>query len=250
MAMSEKDMPRQQSPQYLLFILFVSVFSLLLLGASVLLKPSPSVRTVIDFTDTLVCGLFFLDFVWTLVRSKNRWHYLCTWGWLDLISSIPLIPAFRVGRLARVVRIIRVLRGIRSVRILTRFILERRGQSAIMAAALVTVTMVAFGSIAILQFENVPESNIKGAEDAIWWSVVTLTTVGYGDRYPVTMEGRIIAAVLMVTGVGLFGALSGFVASWFLAPTEKEREDDIVELRREIRELREAIVQQGQKERK
>jgi len=76
--------------------------------------------------------------------------------------------------------------------------------------------MMIFGSISILQFETAPESNIKTAEDAIWWAFVTITTVGYGDRYPVTTEGRIIAAFLMITGVALFGTFTGFIAAWFM----------------------------------
>ena len=65
-------------------------------------------------------------------------------------------------------------------------------------------------------------SNIKTAEDAIWWAWVTITTVGYGDKYPVTTEGRIIASFLMTAGVGLFGTFTGFIASWFL-----EKKSDI-----------------------
>ena len=81
--------------------------------------------------------------------------------------------------------------------------------------------MVIFSSVAILQVEDDPNSNIKTAEDALWWAYVTITTVGYGDKYPVTTEGRIIAAFLMTMGVGLFGTFTGYVASWFV----EERED-------------------------
>lgn len=76
--------------------------------------------------------------------------------------------------------------------------------------------MVVFSSIAILQFETLPNSNIKTAGDAIWWSYVTITTVGYGDKYPVTPEGRIIAAMLMTVGVGLFGTFTAYISSWFV----------------------------------
>jgi voltage-gated potassium channel len=88
--------------------------------------------------------------------------------------------------------------------------------------------MIIFGSIAILQVEHDPNSNIKTAEDAIWWAFVTITTVGYGDKYPVTTEGRIIAGFLMITGVGLFGTFTGFIASWFLEPGKsKESEENV-----------------------
>ena len=232
MAVSEN-----QSPGYLLFVLVVSLVAILLLAASVLLPLEPEVAEVIDYADTAICVLFFLDFLVTLLRSRRPARYFITWGWLDLVSSIPMIPAFRVGRLVRIIRIVRVLRAARSVRILSRLVLERRAQSAIMAAVLVSLLLLLFASIAILQFEHGPDANIRGPQDALWWSVVTLTTVGSGDRYPVTPEGRTLAVFLMVAGVGLLGALSGFVASWFLSPGEKERETEIAALRREVREL-------------
>ena len=138
---------------------------------------------------------------------------------------------------------LRILRGVRSTKLLAEFVLERRGQSAFLAAALVSILLVVFGSIAILQFERVQGANIISAADAVWWSVVTLTTVGYGDRYPITGEGRIIAALLMTAGVGLFGAFSGFVASWFLKPAEREQDSDMEELRTELAAIR-ALLEQ------
>lgn len=89
------------------------------------------------------------------------------------------------------------------------------------SVALIAVLVLLFSSIAILEFETAPESNIKTAEDAIWWAYVTMTTVGYGDKYPVTTEGRIIAMVLMTVGVGLFGTFTAYVSSWFVKDYEK-----------------------------
>jgi voltage-gated potassium channel len=102
---------------------------------------------------------------------------------------------------------------------------------------------VVVGSIAVLQFESVPQANIRSAEDALWWSVTTITTAGYGDRFPVTTEGRIVATFLMAAGVGLFGTMSGLVASWLLKPAESERSDEIALLRQEVRELKEMLRQ-------
>jgi voltage-gated potassium channel len=226
---------------YLLFILGVSLLAMLLLAFGTFAKLNPETRALLDYADTALCALFFLDFVITLATTPRKLRYFATWGWLDLLSSVPMVNTLRVGRLARVVRILRVLRGIRSARVLAGVILRRRAQSAFLAAGLIALVLLVVGSIAILQFEDTPQANIKGPEDALWWSVVTLTTVGYGDRYPVTLEGRIVAVLLMLAGVGLFGTLSGFFASWFLAPEEHRQESEIDSLRQEIQRLREAV---------
>jgi len=146
---------------------------------------------------------------------------------------------------ARVFRIFRVLRGVRATKLIASFVLDRRAEGAFLAAALISMLLVVFSSIAVLQFETTLESNIKGPGDAIWWAFVTLTTVGYGDRYPVTTEGRVVGALLMTAGVGLFGALSGFVAAWFLTPSRRAQTGELDALRNDIAELRRAIENQG-----
>jgi voltage-gated potassium channel len=144
-----------------------------------------------------------------------------------------------------VVRVFRVLRGLRATKVLTTAVLRHRAQNTFVATALVALLLIVFCAIAVLHFEIDAQSNIRTAEDALWWGVTTVTTVGYGDRYPVTSEGRLIALILMGAGVGLFGTLSGFLASWFLAPGEKSSESEIAQLRKEIAEIRELIANRG-----
>jgi voltage-gated potassium channel len=76
----------------------------------------------------------------------------------------------------------------------------KRTESAFLAVALVAILLLIGSSISILQVETAPESNIKTADDALWWALSTITTVGYGDRYPVTPEGRFVAGLLMCAG--------------------------------------------------
>ena len=239
-AAAETAASRQDGP-YLLFMLALSLLALGLLGAGVLLPLDPDESRLLAYADNAVCVLFLLDFFVTLARAENRWKYFVTWGWIDLLSSIPAVEALRVGRTARVLRILRVLRGVRSAKVLAEVLLRRRAEGAFLAVCLVSILLVFTGSVAILHFETAPESNIKGPEDALWWAVVTLTTVGYGDRFPVTSEGRVLAALLMTAGVGLFGTLSGFVASWFLkapAAPESSSDPDVAALRAEVERLR------------
>jgi voltage-gated potassium channel len=227
---------------YQLFILVLSLYALAALSVEVLFPVSPGTRQILEASDTIVCVLFFTDFLYQLIKAPSKWGYFRRWGWPDLLSSVPMIDAFRVGRLARVVRILRVLRGLRSTKLLASFILERRAESAFLAAALVSLLLIVFASIAVLQFEvNQTGANIKTAEDALWWAITTITTVGYGDRFPVSSEGRLVAALLMMAGVGLFGTLSGFIASWFLTPTGENQEKELRLLQADVEELKRSM---------
>jgi voltage-gated potassium channel len=225
---------------YQLFMLALCLWGLLILGAGTFFPLDDATRTILDYADNVVCMLFLLDFANNFLRAPRKIHYLLTWGWIDLLSSIPTIDVFRWGRAARVMRILRVLRGVKSARMIAHFVVLRRAQSAFLAATLLSLLLVVCCSIAVLQFE-VPAggSNIVTAQDAMWWAVSTMTTVGYGDRYPTTPEGRIVAVFLMAAGVGVFGTFSGLVASWFLSPAAEETDTDLHEIKAMLREIHE-----------
>ena len=111
-----------------------------------------------------------------------------------------------------------------------------------LAATLVSITLISVSAISVLHFETgVEGSTINTPEDALWWAIVTITTVGYGDKVPVTSEGRIVAATLMIAGVGLFGMFSGFVASWFLRSGKVPRETELEQIKRELQEIKELL---------
>lgn len=228
---------------YQVFMLLLCIFALLALGAQAALPADGEAIKVLAYTDTAICVVFLLDFFWSLYHAPNRMRYLVTWGWVDLISSIPVVGPLRLGRVGRVVRILRVLRGLRAARTIAMVILTRRAQSAFLATLLIASLLVVSCSIAVLHFETGADGNIRSAEDAIWWAMTTVTTVGYGDRFPVTPEGRIVAAFLMIAGVSVFATLSGLIASWMLAPTTRESDTDLRELRAQLAELNSRLDQ-------
>ena len=240
---SESDLPR--SRPYQIFMLLFCLYALIVLAADSFFSIDQSTRTILDSADNAVCALFFLDFLISFVRAPNKWKYLATWGWIDLASSIPMIDTLRWGRAARVLRIFRVLRGVRATKLIISFILDRRSEATFLAAALISILLVVFSSIAILQLETSADANIKTPEDALWWAFVTITTVGYGDKVPLSPEGRIIAGLLMTAGVGLFGTFSGFVAAWFLEPEAKKGQDEREGLRQELVAIRQLLEKRG-----
>ena len=221
---------------YQLFMLGLCVYVLGALGFQSFAALDRETLVILDAVDTAICVVFLLDFVRCLVRAEDRRRYLVTWGWIDLLSSIPALDVFRWGRAARVLRILRVLRGLRAARMLSAYLLARRGESAFWAVSLLAVLVTVFGAVSVVQLEPAAGGNIRSGADALWWAFVTVTTVGYGDHYPVTVAGRVLAAVLMITGIAIFGTFTAYVASALRAP-----EPALDALREEVRGLREAL---------
>jgi len=208
-----------KSTNYELFILALSILSLFNWVSYFVLDDIQMERVVL-VVDALLSLIFLADFFFRLVTAKNRSNYfLRQYGWLDLLSSLP-IPQAKIFRLGRVIRITRLLhaQGLRQT--LSEFLVKRAG-SAVYLVFVLIVLVLQFGSIAILAAERgAPSAEIKTASDAIWWAVVTMSTVGYGDTYPVTNNGRLVAILVIVVGVALFGVVTGSLANAFDSPAE------------------------------
>jgi len=168
--------------------------------------------------------------------GKKSDYFIKERGWLDLLGSIPSLGLlanfgkfaglFRLARLSRLARIIRLLRG-ENKKALIKDVLENRNRYATFLTLLLTIIVLTVASVLVLQFESVsPDANIHSGADALWYSIVTITTVGYGDRYPVTMGGRITAMFIMFMGVGIIGALASILASLLVGGSPPEEEEE------------------------
>ena len=210
-----EDLAKKELNLFNIIILVLSLYVLISLIVTTFFVLSDEVTVLLNYVDNLICIIFLVDFAIRFKKANNKLVFM-KWGWIDLISSIPYIDFLRVGRVLRLIRLIRVFRAFKATKLIFEHINRNKKQSALTSVALISFLMVIFSSIAILQFEKDVNSNIKTAEDAIWWSYVTITTVGYGDKFPITTEGRIIGAVLMTMGVGIFGTFTALVSSWFI----------------------------------
>lgn len=196
-----------------LFILILSCYILISLFVSAFVQLTEETQVLLNYIDNAICVIFLIDFFIRFRNAQNKLQFL-KWGWIDLLASIPNLDVLRPGRFLRVFRLLRLLRAAKSTVLVYRFIHSNRSQNALLSISLIALLMIIFSSIAILQFENVPAGNIRTAEDALWWSYTTITTVGYGDRFPVTTEGRLIGVGLMTVGVGIFGTYTAIIAAW------------------------------------
>jgi len=209
------DNAKKEISFFNILILVLSLYVLLSLLISTVFQLSGELTILLNYIDNVICIIFLIDFSIRFKNSENKLEFM-KWGWVDLVASIPSLDFLRAGRLLRLIRLLRVFRALKSTKLIYEHINRNKKQSALTSVALISFLMVVFSSIAILQFEKDINSNIKTAEDAIWWSYVTITTVGYGDKFPITTEGRIIGAILMTTGVGIFGTFTALVSSWFI----------------------------------
>lgn len=172
--------------------------------------------------DSLYCVIFLFDFARNMVRAKSKDEFFFWDGALELLGSIPAFPALRLARLGRVLRAYRLIWSTGGKGLARQFI-ERCAEGALYLTALIALLMLSAGSNLTLFFENrSPNANIHTGANAYWWAHVTMTTVGYGEYYPVTNGGRVIGMALMAIGIGIFGVITSYMSSLFLEPN-KER---------------------------
>lgn len=164
---------------------------------------------------------FIFDFGLRLFTAPSRsFYFFHDYGWADFPA---IAPTFRILRLFRIVKAYRLVRK-HGISNLFSYLSLHRAESALFILIFAVVVIIELGSFFVLVAESAsPDANITTSIDAVWWTCVTITTIGYGDRYPVTDMGRLIGMLVMTTGVGVFATFAGYIAHKLLAPSGKEQ---------------------------
>lgn len=187
-------------------LVFLGVYAYLVIG-----QPTGATLIAVDIALLVLWAVFAVDYVMrlALARPRGRWF----------VRNIPLLlmvvlPFFRPLYLLRLITVLRVLRKATGAAF--------RGRVAIYVSVSAMI-IVMIGALGVLDAEqNAPGALITSFPDAVWWALVTITTVGYGDLYPVTLLGRTIAVGMMIAGIALVGSVTATFASWFLEQANKE----------------------------
>lgn len=188
---------------------FFGVAYLAIYTAQVLNKSNLSLVNQLEVVSIAIWIVFAVDVLIRLIFAESLKAFLKS-SWLELIAlTLPFL------RILRVFRVLIALRGIKG------FVQNRASSTGIYVLMLVPLTWFT-GALAVLDAESSnPDALITNLRESLWWSLATITTVGYGDKYPITVEGQLVAAVLMLTGIALFSAGAGIFASWILAEKKK-----------------------------
>jgi voltage-gated potassium channel len=233
-----------QWPLVVLAVLFVAAY------AWDVLQPSlPGwLRTTLGTVTVATWPLFLADYGVRLVLAEHRRRFV-RHNWVDGLAV--LLPLLRPLRILSLVRVARVL----DRRLTTTLHGRVAGYTALTAGIVVFMA-----SLAAYDAERgAPGATMTGYGDAVWWAFTTITTVGYGDQYPVTGQGRLVAVLLMLGGIALLGVVTAAVASWFVgrvaeaAQAQDDADDaallaEVRELAAEVRALRAELAAAGEPE--
>jgi len=215
-----------------LVILILSVYVLIVFAVQTMVPLSAQTTQILDGIDLVVCAFFLLDFFFRLWKAPSKIGFM-KWGWIDLISSIPVLPMFYHMRLLRIIRLLRILRAFRSTKIISHYLFRHRARTGVVSVILMAFLIAIFAAIAELNLETAPDSNIKTSEDALWWSFSTITTVSC-EKYPVTEAGRIIGFCLM-------GTITAYISTIFMHPFQTHEESEIRLVLEEMKLLRQKV---------
>jgi voltage-gated potassium channel len=227
--MTEKSKSMAKLLLYELSLIALALTSIGLLVFELTSEVQSHHQSLINTVDIAISCVFLLDFCMGIYRSPKRGDYF-RGHWYELLAAIPLTDHIvRSLRVFRVVRILRVIQILRLVRVFSRLKVVSGSLDALgfqlFSMAVVLFTVLFSSSVFFFIAEQGVNPSVTHLFDAFWWAMVTVTTIGYGDIYPMTTEGRLVAIFLMLFGLGVLGALTAMVSSHVFSVQQAKSRD-------------------------
>jgi len=248
----EDELSNEKGFGYEIFIALVSILSVINLALVYIPGVNPEAVNVVEIINVFLTIIFVMDFVYRFTTTKSKTHYFFRdYGWADLLACAPQLRFLRLFRIFKAYRLVKE-HGVNEI---THYLSYNRAEAALYILVFSVIIILEVGSFLVLRAESSsPSANITTAGDALWWAYVTITTVGYGDQYPVTGAGRLVGVLVMTTGVGIFATFAGFISNKLLTPPEKveeQPEEEMSEFEKQvlarIDEIKSSLSQQERK---
>ena len=213
----------------MLIIQFLIILSLVTFSIETLPGLSDPTRTLLRCTEVVTVLIFTAEYILRIALSDRKTSFVFSFfGLIDLVAILPFYIAsgvdLRAIRIFRLLRLLRILKLVRYSKAIQRF--HRAfaiAKEEIILFAFVTLMLLYLSAVGIYYFENDAQPDqFKSVFHCLWWAVATLTTVGYGDVYPVTVGGRIFTSFVVLIGLGIVAVPAGLVASALSKAREEE----------------------------
>ena len=215
-------------------VMLLIVASLVSMSLSTVPDLPPVWRTILATAENVIVALFTVEYVLRIWTAQDWWRYVRSpFGLVDLLALLPFyitfawagmidLRALRALRLLRVFRVFKVAQYNTAMARLGKAVKYAREEALVFLFATLVLLYIAAMGIHHFEYEAQPDK-FKSVFHSLWWAVVTLTTVGYGDAYPITLGGRIFTFVILICGMGIVAVPAGLIATGLSRALEDER---------------------------
>ncbi|WP_299097633.1 ion transporter [uncultured Winogradskyella sp.] len=221
------------SKSFALFIQFLIVLSVITFSVETLPNLKPQTKAILNSIEVFCVVVFTLEYLARIFVSDRKLKFIFSFfGLIDLFAILPFYLSFgldlrslRVLRMFRLFRLLKLVRYNRAMRHFAKAMLLAKEQIILFMG--VTLVLIYFAAIGIYYFENEAQpEHFSSIFDSLWWSIVTLTTVGYGDVYPITVGGRIFTFFILLIGLGIVAIPTGIISSSLTKVVEPDSEEE------------------------
>jgi len=211
------------NPNWAAFVMLVTLLSVFNSVLITLIHLPDGARHTLTWINLAISFILWGDFFYMLKSAPDNKKFIKDdYGWLAFLGSTPFMRVLRIIWFWLVLRKYKK----RPRDLLAEISIDRDAQGTLLLVLFIVLVVFQFAVVFILYYEApFPDSNIKSVSDAFWWAFTTVSTVGYGDKYPVTEGGRLVGLSLMVVGIALFSVVTGTLAQWFVRSNANRRDN-------------------------
>ncbi|MFC0604730.1 ion transporter [Winogradskyella pulchriflava] len=223
----------KRSKRFAFFIQFLIILSVITFSIETLPDLKPQTRVVLNAIEAFCVVIFTFEYVSRIFVADNKPKFIFSFfGIIDLLAILPFYLSFGIDlrslRLLRMFRLFRLFKLVRYNKAMKHFAQAMiAAKEQIILFMIITLMLIYFAAVGIYYFENEAQpEHFTSVFDSLWWSIVTLTTVGYGDVYPITVGGRIFTFFILLIGLGIVAIPTGIISSSLTKAVEPSSEEE------------------------
>jgi voltage-gated potassium channel len=222
----------KRSKRFAFFIQFLIILSVITFSIETLPDLKPQTRVVLNSIEIFCVIVFSFEYIARIYAADSKSKFIFSFfGIIDLLAILPFYLSFGIDlrslRLLRMFRLFRLFKLVRYNKAMKHFAQAMMvAKEQIILFMIITLMLIYFSAVGIYYFENEAQpEHFSSIFDSLWWSIVTLTTVGYGDVYPITVGGRIFTFFILLIGLGIVAIPTGIISASLtkaIEPNSKE----------------------------